>query len=83
MFAGDKDGRLILSFDMVNEVFLGIREPDGTQESVKKKRVVEAVNLHFMKIPLLGFYMITRRGLRRDAIAYGCYCFRRSAGQKK
>lgn len=34
-FAGDKDNRFILSFDMVNEVFLAIPEPGGIPESVK------------------------------------------------
>ncbi|KAG5564222.1 hypothetical protein RHGRI_000426 [Rhododendron griersonianum] len=34
-FAADEDDMFILSFDMVNEVFLAIPEPDGIPESVR------------------------------------------------
>ncbi|KAG5564220.1 hypothetical protein RHGRI_000424 [Rhododendron griersonianum] len=34
-FAGDKDDRFILSFDMANEVFLAIPEPDGIPELIR------------------------------------------------
>ncbi|XP_058215714.1 putative F-box protein At3g16210 [Rhododendron vialii] len=34
-FAADEDDRFILSFDMVNEVFLAIPEPDGIPEMVE------------------------------------------------